>query len=97
MVGSEQSGKQSETEHVPPESVRMLALTARMYAMVRNVAVPARSSVVKVVFRSASLKRFPTRVVATYEFSRVGSEGFSGAGGVAISTKLFGGRERDRE
>lgn len=32
--------------------------------MVRNVAVPARSSVVKVVFLSASLKRFPTQVLA---------------------------------
>jgi hypothetical protein len=38
---------QSLTLHGPPESVRMLAFTARMYAMVRNVAVPARSSWVK--------------------------------------------------
>lgn len=29
-VGSEHSRVQSETEHVPPDSVRMLALTARM-------------------------------------------------------------------
>lgn len=30
MDGFEQRGTQSETEHVPPESVRMEALTARM-------------------------------------------------------------------
>ena len=77
IVGSEQRVRQSEMEHVPPESARMLAFTARMYAMVRNVAVPARSSVVKVVLRSVSLKCLPTLVVDMYVFRRVESEGFS--------------------
>jgi hypothetical protein len=64
-VGSEHSGMQSETLHVPPLSVRIEALTAKMYAMVRKVAVPARNSVVKVELRSASLNLLPTRVLAT--------------------------------
>lgn len=91
ILASEQRGTQSETLHVPPESVRMLALTARMYAMVRNVAVPARNSVVKVVFLSASLNRFPTRVLATYEFNLVERERSSwGSGGVAAINKSVG-------
>lgn len=56
MEGTLQIGVQSETLQGPPESVRMLAFTARMYAMVRKVAVPARSSRVKQVLRSATLK-----------------------------------------
>lgn len=73
----EQSGMQSETEHVAPESERMVALTARMYAMVRKVAVPARSSVVKVVLRSLSLKCFPIRVLAMEVLRRVNDDGFT--------------------
>lgn len=52
-----------------PESERIEAFTARMYAMVRKVAVPARSSVVKVVPRSASLNRRPTHDLATAALS----------------------------
>jgi hypothetical protein len=51
---------QSLIVQVAPESERMEALTARMYAMVRKVAVPARSSVVKLLPLSASLKYLPT-------------------------------------
>jgi hypothetical protein len=104
IVGSEQRVRQSEMEHVPPESARMLAFTARMYAMVRNVAVPARSSVVKVVLRSVSLKCLPTLVVDMYVFRRVESEGFSSCdgngseGGVSIFDKMFlVQQERERE
>lgn len=64
MPGTLHKGMQSETEQGPPESVRILALTARMYAIVRKVAVPARSSVVKFEFRSASLKRLPIQLLA---------------------------------
>lgn len=53
--------------------------------MVRNVVVPARSSVVKVVFRSVSLKCLPSLVVEMYVFRRVGSERFWGCGGVSVS------------
>lgn len=56
--------------------------------MVRNVVVPARSSVVKVVFRSVSLKCLPSLVVDMYVFRRVGSECFCGCGvggGVSVS------------
>lgn len=70
MEGSEQRGIQSETEQVPPESDKIDAFTARMYAIVRNVAVPARSSVVKVVFRSLSLNLFPTLLLPMNAFSR---------------------------
>lgn len=62
---------QSATVHMPPESVRILAFTASMYAMVRKVVVPALSSVVKFVLRSTSLNFLPTLVVAMYEFKRV--------------------------
>jgi hypothetical protein len=61
---------QSSTVHVPPESERMEAFTARMYAMVRNVAVPARSSVVKVVPRAARQKRRPNQDRWTAALSR---------------------------
>lgn len=37
--------------------------------MVRKIAVPARNSVVKVEFRSASLNRLPSRELATKAFS----------------------------
>lgn len=53
--------------------------------MVKKVAVPALSSVVKVEFRSLSLNRLPTRLLATSEFSRVKGEGFELGGGVSIS------------
>ena len=43
--------------------------------MVRKVAVPARSSVVKVELRSASLNRLPTRLEPTYVLSRFSSLG----------------------
>lgn len=68
---SEHRGIQSDTEQGPPESDRMEALTAKIYAMVRKVAVPARSSVVKVVFLSLILKRLPTLLSATKVFRRV--------------------------
>lgn len=60
--------------------------------MVRNVVVPARSSVVKVVFRSASLKCLPSRVVDMYVFRRLGSEcfcGCGGGGGVSVSVSIW--------
>lgn len=38
--------------------------------MVKKVAVPARSSVVKLEFLSVNLNRLPTQLLATAEFSR---------------------------
>lgn len=52
--------------------------------MVRKVAVPARSSVVKVVLRSSSLKRFPIRDLATKVLRRV-----SGGGGTAVAIRVW--------
>lgn len=44
--------------------------------MVRKVAVPARSSVVKVVLRSLSLNRFPIRDFPMKVLRRVNGDGF---------------------
>jgi len=40
-----------------------------MYAMVRNVAAPARSSLVKELLRASSLKYLPTQLTATARFT----------------------------
>lgn len=51
--------------------------------MVRNVAVPASNSVVKVVFLSLILNRLPTLLLATHALRRVitVSRAFDGGGG----------------
>lgn len=85
-VRSEQSETQSATEHVAPESDKMVALTANMYAMVKNVVVPARSSVEKVVLRSFNLKYFPTRVLPMNVLRRVNGGGFTA---VSICLRMF--------
>lgn len=77
---------QSDMVQGPPESVRMLALTAKMYAMVRNVAVPALSSVVKLVLLSVILNLLPTLLLATYEFNRLWIDRFLGSESVSIET-----------
>lgn len=56
----------------------------------RNVAVPARSSVEKLVFRSAILKRFPAGLSATYVLTPV-SHDFLVDDGVAIGCGGGGG------
>ncbi|KAK9117421.1 hypothetical protein Sjap_016368 [Stephania japonica] len=62
------TGVQSETEHVPPEPASMLALTLMMYAIVRKVAVPARTSLVKQVFLASNLKYLPILLLETALF-----------------------------
>nr|CAB3484258.1 unnamed protein product [Digitaria exilis] len=52
------AGVQSRKVQGPPES-----------AMVRNVAAPAQSSLVKELFRASSLKYLPTRLAATARFT----------------------------
>jgi len=49
----------SGATHDPPESARMRGLTARMYAIVKKVTVPALTSVVKVLLRPSSSKNLP--------------------------------------
>lgn len=44
----------------PPDSLRILGFTARMYAIVRKVAVPALNSVLSLDPRSPHAKNFPT-------------------------------------
>jgi hypothetical protein len=45
----------------PPDSLRILGFTARMYAIVRKVAVPALNSVLSLDPRSPHAKNFPAR------------------------------------
>ena len=62
------AGSSGSTTHGPPESARMRGLTARIYAMVRNVAVAPASSVENDDPRSLIWKNFPMKELSTRSF-----------------------------